>query len=149
MYSWLCFNPYRGLSSTWPPGIHCSTSAILSTKPVPMVRVCAHKDTLINIFLLESTPVKSFCFLITRLRHVHIHQTICAVPQRESICLPRDGLRFHSSQERVCYSLLRPDTRVVFVLETYLLSCATRVQVRIGYTDTPVEPQANCNVCSS
>lgn len=40
--SWLCFNPSRGLSSTWPPGTHCSTSAILSTKPVPMVSVRAY-----------------------------------------------------------------------------------------------------------
>lgn len=40
--------------------------------------------------------------LLFRLRHVHIHQTVRPIPERESLCLPSDGFWLHQSQKRVC-----------------------------------------------
>lgn len=46
------------------------------------------------------------CFLdinvLFRLWHVYIHQTVWAIPERESLRLPSDGFWFHQSQEGVC-----------------------------------------------
>lgn len=73
------------------------------------------------------------CFLdinvLFRLWHVYIHQTVWAIPERESLRLPSDGFWFHQSQEGVCQtsSLLKllPSSNlshswVVFFTHCYL-----------------------------
>lgn len=96
MVSCLIWLPSRSvLSSTWPPGIHYSTSVISWTKVVYKVNTW---PACLCVTLNHKVWCERSCsYCSARLRHVHVHQEVQSIPEWEGCFIQAGCFRLHKS----------------------------------------------------